>query len=1085
MSTEIKFEKNKKFLDDKFALGLSITADKDPEVAAALASDQPFPQRDVELGNISVSGEAGKDVKFNVTRGGTVKGSVSFKATASAHAGMGIYFDPAKLLAALELDKQKELAVSLEKDPNFYFLTINWGYDLAETIKGSVALGGPGAINFAQDGSRNAAYAVVRRLPKNEGALTAVKETANSWMMPTQATSIDDFEPGTWLVAEVSGSFGIKLEATYGYDLSWVRATKLGGLTGNIGTKIQLGLGASLGFNASGQYALVMSRDSLKPEDKVLRLRLFKKRKNGLDVAFNAGAVFEPIDTVIGDKTFDEFIAGVFGAHGTQVVDVLKRIDQWTDPNQPLPEVFAGLAVGHLQDFLMSVTQIQDFITEFNHARELVLHFTGLWDDLDHRVASLLWKMVEEKIDFAPISDVAGRIVHLDQSQLRSLFDELLPHADFFQTPVGRWLEAAAAGGLMNLLNDSQAFADLQKAAELTGKILDGSELQKVLTNLHKFVEDHFASGITFLRELNHAVTDADLAHLDDWLKHRLEAFLEQKLDIARLEEIRQAIHELSDKRNQFFDAARKALHHKYEFHFNATYARTTTDTALLDLELQFQDATQGGAAQHNQEVASFLSAAIDGNFDKLLVERHDGVVLKNAALSHGVQRHSHVEVSMPFFNTATDHINNTLASASVRDNEAQILYDLKADDIVSVRNKSVSRLAIALGWQQNVGGQANSVQIFSPPASYSYSYKQVKMGMKNADLVEQFSPLINKYFRRVFGPESGGAVTFPVWVSNTDIAIDQAIDKLNHVAPGTIIGNGRGNFGDTLVSLELTLPARVPTAWLKAHEDENDNSYMRMSLRLQDRLKELIRFEYFSDLSRFQNFDRSRALLVYLSLPPTTSVKRAANGSLQFNTDEDIYWDWRDTTVNRFRQGVLNHSVTQNRLVSLLQNTHDLLVEHGLPAGNYDPARPQDFTNPALNQSSIVFTLLNNLLLTEEAIVNGARDAGVALAQALKNAPTKPSAAIKKLADFGSNATATFNAKLDSVFLGSASRSLGAMLFAEAASVLDPDMQFAEPDALLKLTVLKDDATFKPSTFLDGETPSAQDVLFQQPIVN
>ena len=69
-----------------------------------------------------------------------------------------------------------------------------------------------------------------------------------------------------------------------------MRQTKLGGLRGDIGLRLQLGVSAALGFSASGQYAVVLSRPSIDSQDQQLRLRLFKMRKKGWDFSLNAGA---------------------------------------------------------------------------------------------------------------------------------------------------------------------------------------------------------------------------------------------------------------------------------------------------------------------------------------------------------------------------------------------------------------------------------------------------------------------------------------------------------------------------------------------------------------------------------------------------------------------------------------------------------------------------------------------------------------------------------------------------------------------------------------------------------------------------
>ena len=79
---------------------------------------------------------------------------------------------------------------------------------------------------------------------------TAVADVVHFWVMPRQIDSIDDLQPGTWVIAEVDGAIGLKLGAEFGYDFNWARQTKIGGLKQDIGLRLQLRTNALLGFEA-------------------------------------------------------------------------------------------------------------------------------------------------------------------------------------------------------------------------------------------------------------------------------------------------------------------------------------------------------------------------------------------------------------------------------------------------------------------------------------------------------------------------------------------------------------------------------------------------------------------------------------------------------------------------------------------------------------------------------------------------------------------------------------------------------------------------------------------------------------------
>ncbi len=60
----VRFTRNRRLLDGKAAVGLVATALKDREVATALLENSAFPDRPIEIGNVTLTGLGGKDVAF-------------------------------------------------------------------------------------------------------------------------------------------------------------------------------------------------------------------------------------------------------------------------------------------------------------------------------------------------------------------------------------------------------------------------------------------------------------------------------------------------------------------------------------------------------------------------------------------------------------------------------------------------------------------------------------------------------------------------------------------------------------------------------------------------------------------------------------------------------------------------------------------------------------------------------------------------------------------------------------------------------------------------------------------------------------
>ena len=108
----VKFTRNKDLLGGNAAVGLVATAPKDPALARALAANTAFPNRAIEIGDIALSGDAGKNVVF-----GKGQGKVVFKGKGSAYAGLGVYPDGKALMRRLGLGASFARDIQLPTDP--------------------------------------------------------------------------------------------------------------------------------------------------------------------------------------------------------------------------------------------------------------------------------------------------------------------------------------------------------------------------------------------------------------------------------------------------------------------------------------------------------------------------------------------------------------------------------------------------------------------------------------------------------------------------------------------------------------------------------------------------------------------------------------------------------------------------------------------------------------------------------------------------------------------------------------------------------------------------------------------------------
>jgi hypothetical protein len=408
-----------------------------------------------------------------------------------------------------------------------------------------------------------------------------------------------------------------------------------------------------------------------------------------------------------------------------------------------------------------------------------------------------------------------------------------------------------------------------------------------------------------------------------------------------------------------------------------------------------------------------------------------------------------------------------------VDEDEGRVLvYELAGNDIVTERNKRNSRLAIGGFLRTDAGG----VRIHTAELTYSYSLRQVQRRMKRADLQYQLKPYIDTYFSDVFKALPGGGGTFENWIGD----LDNHIDALEN--------NGTDNFGDTLLGLQVSLPAAVVSAWKDAPGEPTDHKkrkvpeYLAMSRRIQATMRHLIPLVFFQDLKKFGGFERAMPLLVYQAMPPSTAAKLEGNLFI-LNTDTDYFWDWPD---EKMRRQMALHPQTTAVLAPILARTHHVLKEAGLGdvASFYTPDRVRRIQEEVADRETRDLSPLGHLLFVEDAVITAARQSGFAIAKFRKAAGSKPSEAVKALATFGSTLTEAFNAKITTNYGGGALRPLGTALFLEAAAALTPGLA-ARPTALLELLVLKGNSTFQLADYLTGATPPKSDTLERQPIVN
>ena len=1055
--------RNKTILDAAAKIGIYA----DPEILTAITADDPLdPLRDpIRLAKVKL-GVSEPTLSVDFAGGG---GTVSFSAAAGVHAGLGVYTQSAEMLkdiAALSGKGNQRIPLDAISFPDISaarYFAFYWGYDVSGSVNGSVALAPGAALNFGAEGARIRGFSVIRAYAENPPARTALVDLfGKSWMLPSQVNGIKDLQPGTWILSEVTGEFRANLGVNFGFDYNWVRSVKIEAaevLQGDIGLKIQAGANAVFGMSASGRYVVIVGRDSLNPDEKVIRVRLNRLSQKGWNFAFNANLDLITSTGTLLPGQLDDFIAAILGVHGLQILEEVRR---WTDPSRRLSD----LAAAFLTDFAKNQVG-EDFEQKFEEIREKVIGWFEKWDALPSKATSALWDAVRFDRD-----TVEGFIIQVkrlaDPAAVGGELQSLLADVNFASTPIGKWLLAVLEKRILSAITNAPEADRIREAAQKTLDIIDGS----LLDELKVFVEDKV--GFPVIRK---AVEENDFSSLTKLAQNKLAQFLGKNtpLDSEDLQQIRETVNRLLNRGEDLYRAGVKALNDTYKFSFEYAYSKTTTGMALLDVCFDFNA---------NPNLGPELEKAIAGDFTGVLPAPGqpglNGVTFKEAALTHNIQRQAHVRISLPYFTSETIHETSSLADYKLLSEEGNIyLYSLEADDEVRRVNKWQSSFSISLNLAVGSGREIRRYDKDGSGATIDYRFVQAVPDLRTAQLERFMDPISKLYFKSEFAGIGGADKPS---VHEWAIALDKVFDGMGAPEDGLI--------GNSLISLDVSLPGDILLKWLKAPENKRDHVYMNMSRRFQSLLRLFVPFLYFQDPKKYETLGAAQPLLVYASLPITTSIK-VSNGAIRLDTNKDLYWNWPDDSEQGDRLSLIRSSATaakltevMNGVVGLLSNIPDLRGS----ARHYDPRDKLESVRSTVirGQGKI---LLESLLYTEATIIDLAAKAGQDIAE-FREAMDKAPEAVKALSEFGDKLTRIFNHKLKTVFnpddpaSKQILRSLGVLMFVEITEALDPLFE-AQPTAALEVTVLKSGQVFPPEGFPDEITLGPHAISIRQRILD
>ena len=1037
MSETFKFKELATAIGGKSVLTLLDSGNM--EIVKAVADNKPFPDGEFKVGGLQFG--VNREVKKILPRTGA---SITFGADLTVPV-IGLYKNPDSLISDLAFQDARRVGLTISTRPDERLLLFKWKYNVAGSVSGTHPIGAFGTLKAAGGGTRGSAFCVVCRVGKSEGACDAVRRTIGAFRLPRFVGKAGDMAEGSMIIAEVEGGIAAELAATVGYDFSFLREVKNGGLQGDIGLKVVAGLQAKIGFEASGRYILAVERTG----DVTVRVRLFEMSHSVWDFGYGLAAKAQCSFDLL-PAGCDDLVAAIFGTHGLQV---MKELERWTDPDVPLTDLIVGITSEQAAE-LIGKAGVK--------AVELVKRL-GEWKNLTDSVKAALWKSIDT-INKAQNDELINTLKGLatgDDAALKAAIAGLLERTGLAGSPIGEILEAAAGHGLRSLLDRVDIVRDIARKLLV---ILDGD----VMANLKSYIND--ALDLTAMLE------NPDQEKMSDWLIGRLAAFLDTKtisgkLNDAKLKELRAAANTILEKRQNIYDKIREALEQKYTFDLAARFDKSTEKTALIDATFD---------TSRPEAVKALKQVLRKAKYDAILLGGTPGVSTNMAELSHGVRRSSSIAVQFPFYNTTKTSFTEAMAKVRAKEDCGRVLfYETDASDTVAVKNRMTSQLWSSMSFHANPG---LGVRIGDAKAQIGYRRSLISVNAKMSDMLALLKPFVDRYMKDIFAGEGQSLETYL-------IALGAAIDEIDD--------NGPNKFGDVLLSQEVTLPGSALLAWFNCTNKMLPEAKKKVSLRLQRELSRALYDSYFADVNNYRNIIPAQTLLAWCAIQPSTEVILDHDRLKEKEKSEKVFWNYKEPHI---LEAMLRRDSTISELGVMVADARSRLEAQGkkeltAAAEHYKGNAVQNCLNAAL--SSYGKTVLDSLFFSEAEMVSAVCKSLEKISDAVSKAGVKPGDAIKGFAEAMADLMKTFHSKLKSVFETKAlksmagslllnvstelSRSITDLLLLETSKDLDSELDDSRLEARLELTVLKEQRTYDPKKYLEGQNPPLDEIVLRK----
>jgi hypothetical protein len=496
------------------------------------------------------------------------------------------------------------------------------------SVTGSVPLG-PLKSTFGVTAGGSVGYERLKIYPATTLAKEILVDAFAGIRLPQQVDSAPEIpsNDGEVLVTRFGGYLTVNGQVSYGYSITGTKEIEIGKLNLDLDYRMKLAAGLTAGFRLAGEFDLEARAGT---RTNFVRFVVRKSRESSLnfaaDFGFDAGVHLKGMP-----DTSDDFLAKAFGTSVESTLGLFNKVRTFSNLDE-LEKAAGTLAKGAIHDLSQSL--IGKALTDATLSEFLskMLQVVDGYNKIDSRIVHLY----EDSL--ARIPELTGTLDRLAKLTSREALKEISGNE------VWGIVNRLAGPQLYDILLNDTAFGEFVKLIKDAKSFIDdgaSKEIRNVVQNLkNAFPLDALFQqlrDITTPDQLKN-LADVKLQGLAETLLNRTFEEIKKSKVGETLNELHQTIEKVATFKEKYYKKLIEVTNRSYCAQLHFAYARASSETALLDVEIDVSSA----------EGQSLARAAAGGDFAKVLARYNSTIVrINKGVFTHSVASSTQLQINL------------------------------------------------------------------------------------------------------------------------------------------------------------------------------------------------------------------------------------------------------------------------------------------------------------------------------------------------------------------------------------------------------------------------------------------------------